>query len=171
MSDLLLIQMHGEPGSGKTTLARALAAQLPAVHLDKDVVMTAIMKARIPREVAGPASYETLWDLGRSMIEQGRSVIVDSPAYWPVIEERGRGLAREMGARYVMVETRCNDAEEVDRRLATRERLPTNPTGRHDWLALPGTREPTRERLVLDSTQPVHTLVVEVLTFVGREAA
>ncbi|MGE5595952.1 MAG: AAA family ATPase [Hyphomicrobiales bacterium] len=164
MSALLLVQMHGEPGSGKTTLARSLAGRLPAIHLDKDVLMSALLKARLPREVAGPASYEVLWDLAASLLGEGHSVIVDSPAYWPIIEARGRGAARGARARYAMIETRCDPAE-VERRLANRERLVSNPRERQDWLAMPGTREPSRERLVLDSARPVEALVEEALAY------
>ncbi|MCE7928504.1 MAG: AAA family ATPase [Dehalococcoidia bacterium] len=169
---MMLVQMHGEPGSGKTTLARALAPRIPAIHVDKDVVMTGIMKARIPREVAGPASYETIWDLARSFLGQGYSVIVDSPAYWPIIEERGQGLAREVGVEYFLIETRCADNAEIERRLSTRDALPTNPRRRQDWLAAPGTREPSRQRLTLDTLQPVDALVETALDYlrVGTRA-
>ena len=90
----ILVQMHGEPGSGKTTLATALAPRIPAIHIDKDVIMTAMIRSRLPREVAGPVSYETIWEFAGSLLSQGYSVIVDSPAYWPQIEGRGRGVAR-----------------------------------------------------------------------------
>ena len=164
---MILIQMHGEPGSGKTTLASALAPRVPAIHLDKDVVMTAIMKTRIPREVAGPASYEAIWDISRSILSQGHSVIVDSPVYWPIIEQNGRGLARELGIAYFMIETRCADPVEIDRRLRDREGLVTNPRQRHDWLATPGTRDPSRDRLTLDSDRPVEEMVERALAYLS----
>lgn len=168
----VVVQMHGEPGSGKTTLSRALAPRIPAVHLDKDVIMSAIVRTRIPAEVAGPASYEATWDLAGSLLEQGHSVVVDCPAYWPVIEERGRGLARNHSALYFLIETRCDDRAEIERRLATRDALLTNPRERIDWLSIPGTREPSRARLTLDSSQPVEGLVECALAYLatGRAA-
>ena len=54
----------------------------------------------------------------------------------------------------------------IDRRLATREGLLTNPTARQDWLAIPGTREPHRTRLVLDTTRPLDLLVDEALRYI-----
>lgn len=168
---MMVVQMHGEPGSGKTTLARALAPRLPALHLDKDVMMTAIMKTRIPREIAGPASYEALWDLAVELLQQQHSVIIDCPAYWPEVEQRGLGVAMGAGASYLMVEVTCGDSAEIDRRLSAREGLPTNPTGRHDWLAVPGTREPSRQRLVVDSSQPVDEMVDTALQYLLAGAA
>lgn len=162
----VLVQMHGEPGSGKTTLARALAPEVPAIHLDKDVVMTAMVRARLPREVAGPVSYETLWALSRSLIEAGHSVIVDSPAYWPEVERGGRGVALATSAVYLMIETRCDDHVEIERRLASREVLDTNPKNRHDWLTIPGTRDPMHNRLVLDSRRSVDDLVEDALAYI-----
>jgi predicted kinase len=168
----VVVQMHGEPGSGKTTVARAIAPRIPAVHLDKDVLMSAIVRTRIPAEVAGPASYEVTWDLAESLLQQGHSVVVDCPAYWPVIEERGRGLARNHGAHYFMIETRCDDRSEIERRLATREALLTNPRERIDWLSIPGTREPSRARLTLDTSQPLGALIESALAYLapGRAA-
>ncbi len=144
---------------------------MPAIHIDKDVIMTAMIRSRLPREVAGPVSYETIWEFAGSLLGQGYSVIVDSPAYWPQIEGRGRGVARNGGADYAMIETRCADPAEVERRLATREALESNPTQRQDWLAIPGTRDPTRDRLVLDSLQPVDELVTAAIVYLRLRRA
>ena len=169
-ASLYLVQMHGEPGSGKSTLARAIGRDLPAVVLDKDVISSAIIRSGQTLGSTGPAAYECLWALAGSLIEQGHSVVIDSPCYWSLIEERGKGLARRLGVRYAMVETVCTDRLEIDRRLATRRALESNPTARRDWLATPGTREPVTRRLTLDGTRPVDQLAAEAVAYV-REAA
>lgn len=166
---MMIVQMHGEPGSGKTTLAKALGPRIPAIHIDKDVIASAIMYMGIPKELAGPTSYEVMWDLAKSFLAQGYSVIADSPAFWPIIEQTGHGLARDMGAAYFMIETQCPESE-LDRRLATRERLVSNPEIRYEGTR-PGTREPSRARLILDSTRPVDELVELALEYIGLKAA
>lgn len=166
-----LVQMHGEPGSGKSTLALAIGRELPAVVLDKDLISSGLLRTGLAKGSAGPGSYEALWALTRSLLEQGYSVIVDSPAYWPVIEERGRGIARALGARYAMAETRCDDRTELARRLQTRERLESQPHEIVDWGAQAGIATPTCERLILDATRPPAELAAEALAYLRALAA
>ena len=71
-SPLFVVQMHGEPGSGKTTLARALAPALPAIDLDKDVISSALIRSGIAQESQGPAAYESLREVARALLTQGR---------------------------------------------------------------------------------------------------
>lgn len=160
----VVVQMHGEPGAGKSTVARGLGSALAAIVLDKDLISTALLKAGLPRGLLGPPSYETIWDLGASILQQGHSLIIDSPAYWPVIEERGRGLARRSGARYHMIEVRVADVGVLERRLAHRDPLESNPAARQDLPA--GAREPNCDRLVLDGTRPIDGLVAEAIAYV-----
>ncbi len=170
---MIVVQMHGEPGSGKTTLARALAPRIPATHVDKDLLMSAIMRSGVPRDIAGPTAYEVVWDLSASLLRQGHSVVIDSPAFWPIIEQRGEQIAEECGARYCMIETICSDHAEVERRLESREALPANPRQRVDWLAMPGTQAPIRPRLTLDTVRPIEELVdiaLAYLTDLGKAA-
>ncbi len=157
--------MHGEPGSGKSTLARAIGESLPAVVLDKDIISSALIGGGQAKGSVGPGSYLTLYGLARSVVEQGYSVVIDSPCYGPEIERSGRGIANATHARYVMLETRCTDTIELDRRLATRARLESNPVSRHTER-LPGTYDPSCDRLTIDSTRPLPDLAQEAVAYI-----
>ncbi|MFN0147837.1 MAG: AAA family ATPase, partial [Dehalococcoidia bacterium] len=160
---LTFIQMHGEPGSGKSTLARALGARLPAVVVDKDLIASGAIRAGIPLANAGPVAYEALWLLLPSLLEQGHSVIHDSPCYWPNIEEQGRAIAASFNARYEMIEVTC-DVGAIETRLATREALESNPRKRLTTVR-PGMYRPSCPRLVIDGQLPVDALVDRVVEY------
>ena len=162
---LFVIQMHGEPGSGKSTLARAIGRELPAVVLDKDIISSGMIRSGQAFGSTGPGSYLVLYGLARSVVEQGYSVVIDSPCFWPAIEENGRGIANAAHARYAMIECVC-PADVVDQRLATRERLESNPAARMTGPMSPGMRAPTCHRLILDSTRGVTELAVEAVAYI-----
>jgi predicted kinase len=165
---VIVVQMHGEPGSGKTTLAAALAARLPALHLDKDVISSALMRSGIAAEAQGPGAYESLRSLAASFLAQGHSVVLDSPCFWPGIEESGRALAARFSAPWCMIE--CQSAPAVvEHRLATRPRLESNPTQRGAGAGRPGMYTPTCERLTLDSTSSLESLVSRSLAYVVKQ--
>lgn len=164
MTRLVVVQMHGEPGSGKSKLARALGAELGAVVVDKDILATGPIRGGVSFENAGAIAYETLWLLLPSLLEQGFSVVVDSPCYWPAIEETGRAFAARFGAGYLMIECRC-PAEVVESRLATRERLESNPATRGAGVGRPGQYTPSCERLIVDTTKPLNGLLLAALEY------
>lgn len=161
---LLVVQMHGEPGSGKSTLARAIGKMLPAVVIDKDVLKSALLDAGLAEPAAGPASYEVFFAAAASLLSQGYSVVLDSPCGWPSIEERGRALANQSGVAWGMVECVCGD-DTLEKRLRERRGLPSQPTAKQDWYLRPGSRQPTCDRLVLDSTRSVGEMAAEAVRY------
>jgi predicted kinase len=166
----MLLQMHGEPGSGKTTLAAALAPLLPAIHLDKDIISSALMRGGIAAEVQGPGAYETLRSIAASLLAQGHSVLLDSPCYWPGIEETGRALAARFGVPWFMIECQA-PATAVEQRLASRPRVESNPTRRGAGAGRPGMYTASCERLILDTTRPIGSLVAESLAYLALPVA
>lgn len=169
---MLVVQMHGLPGSGKSTVARALGEALPAVVLDKDVVKAAMLRSGIAEAEAAPAAYAVFWSLASNIGGQGYALVLDSPVFWPIVEENMRRVAQVLGARLRMVECVCDDRTELARRLATRPALESQPREAYAPRVLEGLYVPATERLTLDTRRPLADCVVEALAYVrGEEAA
>ena len=89
-----LLLVAGPPGSGKTTLALALSRALAWPTVDKDSLKSPMLTAGVPEQIAGPASYDLMFEVGRDLlIRQGFSVILDSPAGYPEVIRRAEELA------------------------------------------------------------------------------
>ena len=155
---LVLVQMHGHPGSGKSALARELGRALPAVVIDKDVISSALLRSGVAREDAGRLSYQVMYAQAARFLRDGHSVVFDSPCFWPMIEQQTRRIAAAASASWCMVETQCPD-EVRDTRLATRDRLESNPATRDLGPMQPGMYHPECERLVLDTSQSLGEVV------------
>ena len=182
MDQLLFVQMSGAPGSGKTTLATKIAAQVDAVIVDHDVTKSALLAAQIPPSDAGRASYEVLNAVARHLLGQGRSVIFDSPCMYENLLVRGQQMAEEYGAEYRYVECRFDDLEELDRRLRSRKSMPSQlagvfaePTvasGKKESgeaifrNAIENMKRPPDGYLVVDTSQPLESYVDRVVRYV-----
>jgi chloramphenicol 3-O-phosphotransferase len=71
-----LIVLGGLPGTGKSTIARALLARLPAAYLRIDTLEQALA-ALHPGEEVGAAGYLLAYELARSNLALGMPVLAD----------------------------------------------------------------------------------------------
>ena len=148
----MLIVLSGLPGSGKTTLARALSDASGAVHLRLDTVEQALVESGRETRPVSPAGYHVLRALAGDLLRQGHTVVADSVNPLTVTREAWRQVAREAGAGFRDVEVVCSDVARHERRV--RERAGDIP-----GLPLPTWEEVrsvefepwTGERLVVDT--------------------
>ena len=111
----------GLPGTGKSTIARALARALRATYLRIDVIEEAIRVARGTDHEIGPEGYLIAYGLAASNLELGQTVVADSVNPLPITREAWRGVAARTSAPLLEVELVCTDVAEHRRRVETRK--------------------------------------------------
>ena len=106
--------MRGYPGTGKSTIARAIARALHAALIDRDIIrQTAVdIFGNVPE--IGRFSYELMYALTREQLSLGLSVVVDSPLTYRQTYEQYNSLSQSMHAPLLVVHCRC--PEDVQRR-------------------------------------------------------
>ena len=182
MNQLRFVQMSGAPGSGKTTVAGAVAAAVDAVIIDHDVTKTALLEAQIAPDEARRASYVVLNAVARHLLSQGRSVIFDSPCFYEQLLLRGQQLAADHGAAYRYVECRLDDLHELDRRLRNRPRAQSQVAGvfatpldgadqpvhgeAYFRNAIENMKRPGDGYLVVDTAQPLERYLDRVVAYI-----
>jgi uncharacterized protein len=116
----LLIIVIGLVGSGKTTLANALAGRLGAVHISSDVTRKQL--AGIPETehrygevgtgIYSPEftrlTYDTIYKQAAQALKDGTSAILDAAFLKQYERERAARIAEEAGADWMIVECRLS---------------------------------------------------------------
>lgn len=116
----MLVQLSGVPGAGKSTLARSVANATRFVVVDTDVLKSSLIASGVSVAAAGPATYQAPLALAADLLEQGKSVVVDSPCRYTELLNSGIRLAGEAGVRYGFIELRVRDWAVVLARLDAR---------------------------------------------------
>lgn len=168
---LFLLQMAGLPGSGKTALSRAIGRETSAAVIDKDVIMSAAERFGIERDRLGGLAYEVGYGLARSILANGLSVVIDSPANFTRIRDEGRCIAADNGASYRIIE--CIALAEVsesriNERAAMHSLHPSTLAGQDLTYSRPGTAPLTEPHLKLDTTRAFDDCLHEALEYIGR---
>ena len=139
-----LIALTGLPGSGKTTLARALATSLGAVHLRVDVIETALeVSGAVSLEEHPELGYRVAYALAADHLRAGTSVVADTVNPIAITREAWRNIGREAGADVLDVEVVCSDPAEHRRRVEARE------------ADIPGHSEPTWNDVIVREYEPL----------------
>lgn len=116
----MLIVFSGLPGTGKTTIANALARQTGAVYLRIDVIEQALRGAGVLAGDVGASGYGVANALALSNLRLGHRVIADCVN--PVKESRAawKAVATAAGVEWLDIQVICSDLQEHQRRVESR---------------------------------------------------
>ncbi|HVY02850.1 MAG TPA: AAA family ATPase, partial [Caulobacterales bacterium] len=116
----MFIIFAGLPGTGKSTIARVLAAETGAVWLRVDTIEQAIRGSGVAGEDLKDAGYRAAYALAEDNLRLGRTVIGDSVNPWMLTRDAWRDAGLRAGAPVLEVEITCSDVSEHRRRVETR---------------------------------------------------
>ena len=116
----MLIVFAGLPGTGKSTLARALAAACGALWLRIDTIEQSLRESgRLAGEVAD-AGYRAAYALAEDNLKLGREVVADSVNPLKITRDAWRAVATRASVPCIEIEVICSDETEHRRRVETR---------------------------------------------------
>ena len=167
----MVIALMGLPGSGKTTLAAALAPRLPARIVSRDAVRAAMFRPCSFTHREKAAAFEGVLQAVRVNCGLGHSTIVDGMPFSREGElEAVSQAGGEAGCRVVPVLCALPVAE-AQRRIRSQGEGSSPAEDRDPELVREVAerfRSPPQGTLELDATRPVDELAEAVLDWIAR---
>jgi predicted kinase len=128
----VLIVFSGLPGTGKATLAQALARNFNTCYVRIDTIKAALLADGGGFLVDSGAGYRVAYVLAEDNLRLGRTVIADSVNPIKLTREAWRSVGKRSGSIVVDVEIICSDKVQHRNRIEAR-----NPDTRaSNWLEI-----------------------------------
>ena len=115
-----LFILGGLPGTGKSTIARALSERMGATWLRIDTIEQSMVDSGVPRVAIGERGYVLAYAIAADNLRCGHDVVADSVNPIALTRQAWRNVARETTSGMLEVEIICSDEVEHRRRVCER---------------------------------------------------
>jgi predicted kinase len=116
----VLVVFVGRPGTGKTTLARLVSAELTAAHLRIDAIEAAIVRSGLAKPPISPVGYAIAHEIAASSLAAGSHVVVDAVSAVREARAGWKTLATLARTPLRVIEVQLSDPAEHRRRVEAR---------------------------------------------------
>ena len=174
-----IVAVCGLSGTGKSTLAAALADRIGAVRLSSDLIRKALFRLKETERTADPAlygpaanerTYAEMSSQADRLIQGGVSAVLDATFLGRQDRDRLVAQAEATGVAALFVECRCPDSE-IERRLAERASRGDDPSDatldvwhRQRTISDGYAGLAADDHLVVDSTGPIEKMLDEIVS-------
>jgi predicted kinase len=162
---MTLIVMRGYPGTGKSTIARAISAALHAPLIDRDILRQKAVDIFGNLPHVGRFSYELMFALTEEQLGLGLSVVVDTPLTYRTTYEQAKELAQTFHAPMLVVHCQCSP-EVQKRRLEGRVGKVSEfqITSWEEWMQWkPRFEDFDDEGCIIDTSNPLDDSLAKVM--------
>lgn len=168
--DRMLVVVSGLPGTGKSTLADALARRLGAVRVSVDPIEDALLSSGLPPSwETGVAAYRAAAAVAELNLSIGRTVVADAVNDSEAARDTWRSAAARAGSPITFVVLHLADTAAHRRRIEHRtwDLAHVPPLAWQDVLDRASSAEPWTgdDHLRIDAGAPVEEIVVQVLAW------
>ncbi len=100
----MLVMICGLPGTGKTTLAKAVAEKIDAVSINSDSIRMSMLEEREYTEEEKKMIYQAMFEEAGKNLKEGKNVVLDATFYKKELRESVEEVAKEAGTGFFIVE-------------------------------------------------------------------
>jgi predicted kinase len=158
--------MRGYPGTGKSTIARALARALHASLIDRDIIRQVGVDILGNLPAIGRFSYELMFALTREQLKLGLSVVIDTPLTYRMTYEQAGQLAHIFSIPMLVVHCKCPPELQKHRLEGRKGKVSEfQITSWEEWLRWkPRFEEFEDEGCVIDTSNPLDESMAKVMS-------
>lgn len=162
----MLVMICGLPGTGKSTLAKAVAEKIDAVYLNSDSIRLGMLEEREYTEEEKKQVYEAMFEKSAEEMKEGKNVVLDATFYKKELRDDAKETADEAGTDFYVIE--CVTHEDLLReRILNRGKEETESEADFEvYKKVKEQFEPvSEEHLAVDTSNEIEKQVELVLAY------